>query len=301
MHQTTIKQTFTCSGTGLHSGEQVSLRVQPAPVGSGIVFAIHTPNGVVHIAPRPDAVIATGMATTLGAEGGKVSTVEHLLAAVRGLSIDNLLLTVEGGEIPILDGSAAEWVRLFSQAGVENQPALRKVLRLVRPVELHDGDKSIRAYPHNGFLLDYTIEFPHPAIGRQQLRLEVTPETFPQIARARTFGFYKEVEYLWANGLARGGSLDNAVVVGDDGVINPGGLRFDNEFVRHKALDFVGDMAMLPLPLQGHFEVSKSGHELNNKFARKLVEEKALREVTLRPSRRAVTCERIRSGVLVPA
>ena len=302
MYQTTVRQAFSCTGTGLHSGNHVSMSVRPAPVGTGIVFEIASPAGMVRITPRPDVVIATGLATTLGTDSASVSTVEHLLAALRGLSIDNVIITVKGGEIPILDGSAAEWVRLFSQAGIRVQEAPRRVLRVIMPVELRDGDKFIRAVPHAGFSVDCTIEFAHPAIGCQHLRMDITPESFPRIARARTFGFYKEVEYLRAKGLARGGSLDNAVVIGDEGVLNPGGLRFEDEFVRHKALDFVGDMAMLPLSLQGHFETCRSGHELNNKFLRLLVAENALQEVVLReqPSARRVT-EKACTAALVPA
>ncbi len=301
MNQTTLGQAFSCSGTGLHSGCAVSMRARPAPVDTGIVFEVATPTGVTRITPRPDAVIATGLATTLGSGTASVSTVEHLLAALRGLSIDNVIISVKGGEIPILDGSAAEWVRLFSQAGVRRQQAARRVLRIVRPVELREGDKYIRALPHAGFSLDCTIDFAHPAIGRQQLRMDVTPDSFLRIARARTFGFYEEVEYLRTQGLARGGSLDNAVVIGAQGVLNDGGLRFEDEFVRHKALDFVGDMAMLPLPLQGHFETCRSGHELNNKFVRMLAAQHALQEVELRESRAARVKVASCAAALVPA
>lgn len=301
MHQTTIGRSFSCSGIGLHSGKHVQLQVSPAPAGSGIVFEVSTPDGVKRITPRPESVIATSLATTLGGEGATVSTVEHLLATIRGLAIDNLVISVEGGEIPILDGSAAEWIRLFGQAGVRRLKAPRHVLRVTRPIELRDGDKYIRATPHAGFSLNCVIAFANPLIGRQQLRLDVTPETFPQIARARTFGFFEEVEYLRAHGMARGGSLDNAVVIGSDGILNPGGLRFENEFVRHKALDFVGDMAMLPLPLYGHFETFRSGHELNNKFARMLATEKVLQEAELRESLKGERQVRVCGGTWVAA
>jgi len=279
MRQTTIRQAFSCSGIGLHSGSRVFLRAAPAPAGSGIVLEVSAPAGVERIAIRPEAVIATSMATTLGNGRVAVSTVEHFMAAVRGLGIDNLRVRVEGGEMPVFDGSAANWMRLFSQAGLRRQQAPRRVLALARPVEIRDGDKFIRAFPHAGFSVDCTIDFPHPVIGRQNIRLEITPGTFPQIARARTFGFLDQVEYLRSKGLTKGGSLDNAVVIGPEGVLNEGGLRFENEFVRHKVLDFVGDMAVLPLPVQGHFELCRSGHELHNAFVRKLVAENALQEM----------------------
>jgi UDP-3-O-[3-hydroxymyristoyl] N-acetylglucosamine deacetylase len=278
MRQTTIRRAFSCSGIGLHSGGQVVLRAEPAPAGSGIVLELPLAAGMTRITPSPDAVIATGMATTLGNGQATVSTVEHFLATVRGLGIDNLHVRVEGGEMPILDGSAAEWVHLFSRAGIARQQEPRRFLRLLRAVELRDNEKFIRAVPHAGFSVDCTIDFPHPAIGRQHIALEITPETFSRIAPARTFGFLDQVEYLYKNGLAKGGSLDNAVVIGPGGVLNEGGLRFADEFVRHKVLDFVGDMAMLPLPVQGHFELRCSGHELHNKFARMLAAENALAE-----------------------
>jgi UDP-3-O-[3-hydroxymyristoyl] N-acetylglucosamine deacetylase len=301
MRQTTISQTFSCSGIGLHSGNEVFLRVDPAPADSGIVLEVRTPAGVERIVPCPEAVIATEMATTLGNGRAAVSTVEHFMATVRGLGIDNLRVRVEGNEMPILGGSAAGWVRLFSQAGVLRQQAPRRMLRLTRPVEARDGDKYIRAFPHAGFSVDCTIDFPHTVIGRQRIRLSVTPETFPLIARARTFGFLEQVEHLRRNGLARGGSLDNAVVIGPEGVVNADGLRFENEFVRHKALDFVGDMAMLPLPVQGHFELHCSGHGLHNAFARKLGAEHALTETNVRETAKKPRSERAAGGAWVAA
>ena len=301
MHQTTIRQAFFCSGIGLHSGCRINTQVSPAPADTGIVFEASTPAGIERILPRPHAVIATGMATTLGNGKASISTVEHFLGAVRGLGIDNLFVRVDGGEMPILDGSAAEWVRLFSQAGVQRQQAPRRMLRVTRPLELREGDKLVRVVPHAGFSIDCTIDFAHPVIGCQRIRLDVTPESFAQVARARTFGFLEQVEYLHSKGLAKGGSLDNAVVIGPQGVLNEGGLRFENEFVRHKVLDFIGDMAMLPLPVQGHFELRCSGHELHNKFVRKLEAEGALLEIELRPAAKKPRAERACTAALVPA
>lgn len=284
MNQTTIQRGITCSGIGLHSGKQVYLALRPASADTGIVFDIHMPDakdGIRRVRPVPEAVMTTMLATTLGANGASVSTVEHLLASVLGLGIDNLIISVEGGEIPIMDGSASAFTALFRKAGIRRLPASRKVMRVSRPMELRDGDKYIRALPYAGLRVDYSIDFPHKSIGQQHLALEINPASFADIAAARTFGFLKDVEYLHSHGLARGGSLENVVVLGEQGVVNPEGLRYRDEFVRHKVLDFVGDMAMLGLPIQGCFEVRCSGHQLNNAFLRRLKEEKALQKIDL--------------------
>lgn len=270
MKQTTIKRSISCSGIGLHSGKTVTLALHPAAEDTGIIFQIHTPTGIKRIAPEPRVVIATGLATTLGIDASSVATVEHLLAALRGLEIDNVVIEVEGGEIPIMDGSAAAFVHLFRDAGIRKLSKARKIVRIARPVQYERDGKSIRALPYNGFRVEYTIDFPHPQIGTQRLSIDITPETFNEIAKARTFGFLHEVEYLRSKGLALGGSLDNAIVLDKYTVLNPDGLRYQDEFVRHKILDFVGDMAMLGIPLQGHFIVNCSGHAINNEFLRML-------------------------------
>ncbi len=276
MNQTTIKQRIHCTGIGLHSGKKVTLTLRPAAEDTGILFHVTTAHGKKDIAPAPGAVIATGLATTLGKDGAAVSTVEHLLAALRGLGIDNIHIDVDGGEVPILDGSAAPFVMLLSEAGIHVQSKPRRVYRIKAPVSFgHDG-KSIKAEPYNGFLVDYTITFPHPTIGTQRKVLDVTPRTFAEVAKARTFGFLRDVEALQSRGLALGGNLDNAVVLDERGVVNKEGLRYADEFVRHKLLDFIGDMAMLPLPLQGRFTVSCSGHALNNEFLRHIMASQSL-------------------------
>jgi UDP-3-O-acyl N-acetylglucosamine deacetylase len=198
------------------------------------------------------------------------------MAAILGLGIDNLRIDVHGGELPIMDGSAAPFVMLLNGAGIRKQNAARKVLRIAKPINYTLGEKSIYAEPYEGFFVDYTIDFAHPLIGVQNLALEITPQTFSEIAKARTFGFFKEVEYLYSRGLALGGSLDNSVVLDEHGVLNQEGLRFNDEFVRHKLLDFIGDMAMINLPLQGRFTVHCSGHTLNNQFLRVLDENRAI-------------------------
>lgn len=268
MQQITIMRKVECTGIGLHSGKKVKLALRPAPEDTGIVFHVPGRDGRREITPVPEAVIATGLATTLGRDNVTVATVEHLLAALRGLGIDNVRIDVDGGEIPIMDGSAAPFIMLLSEAGVRVQHKPRKVLRIKKPVNFIRGSKGIRAEPYNGFHVDYAIDFPHPSIGRQRLALDVTPRTFSSVAKARTFGFLRDVEMLRERGLALGGSLDNAVVLDERGVLNKEGLRHSDEFVRHKLLDFVGDMAMLPLPLHGRFTVSCSGHALNNEFLR---------------------------------
>ena len=284
MYQTTIKKRIHCAGVGLHSGKMVELTMRPAAENTGIVFHIVGPEGVRDISPTPGAVISTGLATTLGAKGVAVSTVEHLLAALRGLSIDNIHIDVDGAEIPIMDGSAAPFVLLFKDAGIHVQSAPRKVLRVREPFTYEKDGKSIVAEPYDGFAVDCLIDFPHPAVGRQRLTLNVTPQSFAQVAMARTFGFLRDVEALQSRGLALGGSLSNAVVLDERGVVNEEGLRAPDEFVRHKLLDFIGDMAMLPLPLMGRFTVRCSGHAVNNEFLRAIVAGNGLQEVTLAPS-----------------
>ena len=268
MTQTTISQSIECTGIGLHSGKTVRLGLRPASENTGIVFHVKTPGGIREISPRPDIVTDTGLATTLGSGDTRVSTVEHLLATIRGLGIDNIHVDAEGGEIPIMDGSAAPFVMLLGKVGIIRQNAPRKVLRIKKPVSFARDGKSIEAFPHDGFAVEYSINFSHQLIGTQKIRLELTPRTFSQVARARTFGFLREVEYLHSKGLALGGSLDNAIVLDECSILNKEGLRFDDEFVRHKVLDFIGDMAMLDRPLQGRFVVSCSGHALNNEFLR---------------------------------
>jgi len=263
MNQTTIQRVVTCSGIGLHSGNKVYLALRPASANTGIIFDIHTPDGIRRVSPAPKAVATTVLATTLG------------------LGIDNLIISVEGGEIPIMDGSAAAFLELFAEAGIRELPAPRKVMRISRPLELRDGEKYIRALPYAGFRVDCTIDFPHPTIGRERFSMEVTPENFTRVANARTFGFFKDVEYLHSHGLARGGSLESVVVLDDNGVMNPEGLRYKDEFVRHKVLDFIGDMAMLGMPIQGQFEICCSGHQLNNAFLRKAESERALQLIDL--------------------
>ena len=281
MPQTTLGGAVSCRGISLHSGHEVSMEFRPASEDSGIIFHIHSDDGVHLLSPRPEAVSTTELATTVSDGKVSVSTIEHVLAALNGMAVDNVEVHVFGGEVPILDGSAKVVVEALRSAGFREQNAPRRVARLAREFSLEKDGRSIVARPFDGFRVDYVIRFPHPVIGEQHFALDITPETFErEVAPARTFGFLKEVEYLHSRGLARGGSLDNVVVVGDDGVLNKEGLRFPDEFVRHKMLDFIGDMAMLGRPLLGAFTVSCSGHGHNNAFLRSLVQGEGLLEYT---------------------
>lgn len=286
MLQTTIHKTVRCLGIGLHSGKQVEMTLRPAAEDTGVLFSIRNGSGSSFMSPKPSLVTETGLATTLGNGQDSVATVEHLLAAVRGMGIDNIQVDIEGREVPIMDGSAAPFVYLLKQAGIRRLSKPRKVLCLKKPINFEAEGKYIKARPYNGLFVDYTIDFQHPLIGTQKMTLDVTPTNFAgEVAKARTFGFLKEVDYLHANGLALGGSLENAVVLDDYGVVNAEGLRFKDEFVRHKLLDFVGDMAIMGQTLFGHFEVFASGHAMNNEFLRHLDENRDiyLEEVVLEP------------------
>lgn len=274
--QKTIKRSIQCSGIGLHKGRKVRLVLRPAAEDTGIVFALHGSDGVRFHRPSAESVVETTMATTLDFGGQRLATVEHLLAAVRGLEIDNLHIEVEGDEVPIMDGSSASFIFLLRAAGFRKQNKPRRVLTLKKPINFQQDGKWIKATPSNRLTVDYTINFNHPLVGTQKFFVECNPESFTRhVAKARTFGFMREVEYLRRNGLALGGSLENAVVLDEYGVINPEGLRFPDEFVRHKVLDFIGDMFVLGMPMNGDFEVYCSGHALNNAFARYLVEHQA--------------------------
>lgn len=273
MPQKTLAGPVVCTGISLHAGTQVSMEFKPAPADTGIVFHVHAEDGVHLLALRPEAVSTTELATTISDGKVSVSTIEHVLASLRALDIDNVEIHVVGSEVPLLDGSARLIVEALDRAGIVEQDAPRRMMRVTRAFALEKDGKSIAVEPYDGFRVDYTIRFPHPVIGEQRFVLDITPETFrEQIADARTFGFFREAEYLRSRGLARGCSLDNVIVIDDKGVMNEGGLRFPDEFVRHKILDFIGDMAMLGRPMLGSFTVACSGHAHNNAFLRQLAQ-----------------------------
>jgi UDP-3-O-[3-hydroxymyristoyl] N-acetylglucosamine deacetylase len=268
VRQRTIAEKITCAGTGLHSGRPAQLTLHPARAGSGIVFVRTDLPRPVEIAATPASLCRTHLATTLRRGSATIDTVEHLLAACYGLGIDNARIEVEGPELPGMDGSAAPFVALIRAAGSFEQDAPRRVVRVRRPVEIRDGDRRIRVEPALGLRISYEIEFEHPCIGRQALRdFPVLEESFERdIASARTFGFAGEVLALWRAGRARGASLDNTVVLDETRVLNRGGLRFADEFVRHKVLDLLGDLALLGGRLQGHVRVERGGHALHQRL-----------------------------------
>ncbi len=276
MFQSTLAKTVQLNGIGLHSGEEVRMKLSPAQANSGIIFTLHSKKGVSTITPSPEAVTTTELATTLSIGDASLSTVEHLLAAIQGLQIDNINIHVYGNEVPILDGSALLIVDAIQKAGRKTLPQERVYAKITKPFSFIEGNKSIVARPYDGLYIDYTIDFPHHSIGKQRYTIDINQNSFKEIAKSRTFGFLREVEYLHSKGLALGGSLANAIVLDEEGVINPDGLRHSDEFVRHKILDFVGDMAMLGLPLHGAFEVKCSGHKHNNLFLHALIKSDAM-------------------------
>lgn len=270
--QCTIAHPIMISGTGLHSGRRINLTLRPADAGTGVVFHRTEGERTVSIEAISANVVDTRLATVLGKNGLSVSTVEHLLAAVTALEIDNLHIDIDGPEVPVMDGSAAPFVELLLGAGLRSQSRSRRYLALRQPISLTEGDKRISMIPSRFFRISFEIAFDHPCISVQNRSVKVSPELFRRdIAPARTFGFLREVEYLKANGLALGGSLDNAVVIGDDRVLNPEGLRFQDEFVRHKILDSIGDFSLLGFPLLGHIKSYRAGHDMNHRMVEKLL------------------------------
>jgi UDP-3-O-[3-hydroxymyristoyl] N-acetylglucosamine deacetylase len=274
--QRTLQRTVVVEGVGLHSGAKVTLRLVPAPANHGLTFVRMDLPGRPAIPVRADFVTDTALATTLGRDGAKVATVEHLLAALSGLGIDNLRMEIDGPEVPIMDGSAAPFAQRISEAGIRLQGEPKEFLVIRRPVTVTDGDKHATFSPARRFRIDCTIDFKHPLISDQQFTLEFSDRSFvKEVARARTFGFLRDVDRLRAAGLARGGSLDNAVVVDDFSILNPEGLRFPDEFVRHKLLDALGDVALLGRPVIGALTVYKTGHALNQRLVAKVLSDPA--------------------------
>ncbi len=274
LRQRTLRTATRTTGVGLHTGARVELVLRPAPPDAGIVF--HRTDLVPPVAIPASAtqVGDTRLSSTLREGSATVSTVEHLMSALAGLGIDNLHVDVAGPEIPIMDGSAGPFVYLLQGAGIAEQAAPKRYLRIVAPVEVRDGDKWARFEPHDGFRLDFTIDFPHPVFGSENRHVVIDfaeHSYVREVARARTFGFMQDVEAMRAAGLGLGGSLQNAVVLDEVRVLNSEGLRYDNEFVRHKVLDAIGDLYLLGHPLIGQYTAYKSGHALNNALARALL------------------------------
>jgi UDP-3-O-[3-hydroxymyristoyl] N-acetylglucosamine deacetylase len=271
--QRTLKKTTTISGIGLHTGTRINLRMRSATANTGIIFHRTDGKQTVDIKACSKNVVDTRMATVLGHQGMTVSTIEHFMAALAAFGIDNLHVDIDGPEVPILDGSAAPFVREIQQAGIKILNNSRRFIAIRKPLEIIEGEKRINIIPSRFFRISFDIAFDHSTISVQRYSMKFTTENFcKEIAPARTFGFLHEVEYLKANGLARGGSLENAVVIDKNGVMNPEGLRFQNEFVRHKILDSFGDFSLLGVPLLGHIRAFKAGHDLNSKMVRMIEE-----------------------------
>jgi len=269
--QRTIKNTIQCKGIGLHSGKQVSLVLRPAAPDTGVVF-IRTDLGGAQVAAVAANTAATSYATTLTASGASVQTVEHLLAALAGLGIDNVSVEIDADEVPIMDGSARVFARLIADAGIQAQAKLQPVLKVMKPIFVRDGNKQIAIWPSEKPSISYFIDFNHPMLREQSLNYHVSGDGFiREIADARTFGFLSDVKTLQANGLAKGASMDNAVALGEDSVLNQEGLRYQDEFVRHKILDLIGDFSLAGMPIMGHIVAHKSGHGLNAQMVSKLL------------------------------
>lgn len=274
--QRTLKSVVTATGVGLHGGQKVTLSLRPAAPDTGIVFRRVDLDPPVDLPTDPYSVVDTRMCSGLQQGEAKVGTVEHLMSALAGLGIDNAWIDVDAPEIPILDGSAGPFVFLIQSAGIVEQKAPKRFIRVKKPVEYREGDKWVRLAPYDGFRLEFSIVFNHPAIDRTGTSVTVDfaeQDYVRDVARARTFGFMQEVEYLRDNGLAQGGSLDNAIVMDEYRVLNADGLRYADEFVKHKVLDAIGDLYLVGHPLLAAYSAHKSGHALNNQILRVLLED----------------------------
>jgi len=274
IRQRTLRNAIKATGVGLHTGEKVYLALAPAPVDTGIVFRRVDLDPIVEIPACAANVGDTTLSTTLVHGGSRVSTVEHLLSAMAGLGIDNAYVDVSASEVPIMDGSAGPFVFLIQSAGIEEQNAAKKFIRIKRQVTVEHGDKRASFLPFNGFKVSFTIDFDHPVFRDRTAHAEVdfsSTSFVKEVSRARTFGFMHEIEYLRSQGLARGGSVDNAIVVDEYRILNQDGLRYDDEFVKHKVLDAIGDLYLLGYSLIGEFRAHKSGHALNNASLRALI------------------------------
>lgn len=276
--QRTLKNVIRATGVGLHSGEKVFLTLRPAAPDTGIVFRRVDLDPVIEIPADGHLVTETTLCTGLTQGVAKVQTVEHLMSALAGLGVDNLYIELSAAEVPIMDGSSGPFVFLLQSAGVVEQDAPKRFIRVLEPVEVREGDKIARFEPYDGFKLDFTIAFDHPAIPLAQSRAEVefsTEAYIREVSRARTFGFMRDLEYMRERNLGLGGSMDNAIVLDEFRVLNDDGLRYANEFVRHKILDAVGDLYLAGHPILGLFKGYKSGHALNNKLVRALLEQRS--------------------------
>lgn len=269
--QRTIRKSITCEGIGLHTGKPVKMTLKPAPASIGIVF-IRTDLDNAEIKAIAANTVSTSYATTLSQNGVSVKTVEHLLSTFASLNIDNVYVEIDTEEVPIMDGSARPFVRLIADAGIQSQEILQPVLKVIKPIFVREGNKQLAIWPAETTSISYFIDFNHPMLKEQSLQYQPSEEAFlREVSDARTFGFMSDVKALQANGLAKGASLDNAVALGDDAVLNEDGLRYDDEFVRHKILDLIGDLSLVGMSIVGHIVAHKSGHGLNAQMVSKLL------------------------------
>lgn len=269
--QNTIQKEVSVQGKGLHTGKEIKMNLRPAPADTGIVF-IRTDKNNERIKANVSSVSDTAFATTLKSNGARVGTVEHLLASFSGLCIDNVFVELNGPEVPILDGSALPFITLIREAGLEKQAQALSCIRILKPIVVMEGPCQIAITPYDGTRITYRVFYTHPAFGEQKMGIDITTMKFvSELAPARTFGFLRDVEMMKSKGLARGGSLDNAIVLNDSEVINGGQLRFKDEFVRHKILDAIGDLSLIGAPIFGHIIANKSGHTLHIKLLKKIL------------------------------
>ena len=274
VRQRTLKKAVQATGVGLHTGDRVDITLRPAPANSGIVFRRVDLKPIVEIRAEAHAVHDTRLSTCLEAKGARVATIEHLMSACAGLGVDNAYVDLNSAEIPIMDGSAGTFIFLLQSAGIMEQTAAKKFIRIKKTVEVREGDKWVRFEPFNGYKLGFTINFTHPVFAstKQTVTIDLGVHSYiKEVSRARTFGFMQDVEAMRAQGLAMGGNLDNAIVMDEYRVINPDGLRCEDEFVKHKVLDAIGDLYLLGHSLIGAFSGHKSGHALNNALLRALL------------------------------
>jgi UDP-3-O-[3-hydroxymyristoyl] N-acetylglucosamine deacetylase len=300
--QTTIGESVRFSGVGVHSGKPATIVLHPADADRGIVF-VRTDGEEVEIAALHDNVVATELCTMIGIGGSTVATIEHLMAALAATGIDNVVVEIDGPEMPIADGCSAAFIDMLAEAGIRRLAAPRRLLKVLKPVRLEVGDALLEFLPFEGTRYDVTIDFTNPLIGRQSYVLDLTPSTFGRdIARARTFGFMADVEKLWKMGFALGSSLENSVAIGDGRILNPEGLRWTDEFVRHKTLDAVGDLSLIGMPFIGHFRSYKGGHKLNWMAVKALVADSTAFEIVQdSPSAREPAGALLQAAALAPS
>ena len=270
--QQTLANAVSCAGVGLHSGQPVTLTLRPAAPNTGVVFVNRNGKDGASLAASVEHLVPTELCTAISGNGFQVKTIEHILAALAGLDIDNVYVELDAGEAPVMDGSAAHFVRLIRSAGIVSQSRRQPYLKITRPLEVVDGARRVRIEPSSTTKITYSIHYSHPLIQTQTYVYEHSAHAFEsEIADARTFGFLQEVEALWARGLGQGGNLDNTIVLSQDGILNESGLRFANEFVRHKVLDLIGDFSLLGVPFIGHLIAERSGHAIHTRLVQQIL------------------------------